>query len=222
MNHKIKVWDFPTRVFHWGMIALLAGLWWSADAGELVWHQVLAYSLMVLIVFRIIWGVVGSDTAKFTHFIKHPKTVLQYAASIKRHGVSPSVGHNPLGGYMVIALIAILALQLTTGLFATDEIFTEGPLYSYVSNETALWLTWLHKQTFNGILLLASIHILAVLMHTIKGDKLILPMITGYKRVSQLSSGSLSFRSIFVAIALFSVLAILVGNYLILPIAQML
>ncbi|QFU21754.1 cytochrome b/b6 domain-containing protein [Shewanella eurypsychrophilus] len=222
MNNKVKVWDISTRLFHWGMIGLLAGLWWSADAGELVWHQVLAYSLMVLIVFRIIWGLVGSDTAKFSHFIKHPKTVFQYVGSIKRHGVSSSVGHNPLGGYMVIALIAVVTLQLSTGLFATDEIFTEGPLYSYVASDTALWLTWLHKQTFNIILLLASIHVLAVLVHTVKGDKLILPMITGYKNISEAANVSLGFRSVFIALALFSALATLVGNYLIWPMVQML
>lgn len=222
MNKKVKVWDIPTRVFHWGMIGLLAGLWWSADAGELVWHQVLAFSLMTLIVFRIIWGVVGSDTAKFSHFIKHPKTVLQYATGFKRHGVSPSIGHNPLGGYMVLALITIITVQLSTGLFATDEIFTEGPLYGYVSSETALWLTWLHKQTFNVILLLASIHILAVLVHTVKGDKLILPMITGYKKVSEQNDVSLVFRSFFFAVLLFAFLASVVGHYLILPMIQML
>lgn len=222
MNKKIKVWDIPTRLFHWGMIALIAGLWWSADAGELVWHQVLAYSLMVLVIFRVIWGTVGSDTAKFSHFIKHPNTVLKYIGHIRRDGVSPSVGHNPLGGYMVIALLCAVILQLSTGLFATDDIFTEGPLYSYVSYDTALWLTWLHKQSFNLILSLAAIHVLAVIVHTLKGDKLILAMITGYKKVAEVPSQPLGFKSIFIAIVLLSILATLVGNYLILPVAQML
>ncbi len=222
MNNRVRVWDIPTRVFHWAMIGVLAGLWWSADSGELVWHQVMAYSMLVLIVFRLIWGIVGSDTARFSHFIKHPKTVLQYITNIKRHGVSPSLGHNPLGGYMVLALIGILTLQLSTGLFATDDIFTEGPLYIYVSHETALWLTWLHKQTFNFILLLAAIHVLAVLVHTLKGDKLILPMITGYKKVAEQSGARLAFRSFFIALLLFVFLAGVVGNYLIMPIVQML
>ncbi|MEI6860268.1 MAG: cytochrome b/b6 domain-containing protein [Shewanella sp.] len=222
MNHRVRVWDIPTRVFHWLMIGLLAGLWWSADAGELVWHQVMAYSMLVLIVFRIIWGIIGSDTAKFSHFIKHPKIVIQYVKDIKRHGVSSSIGHNPLGGYMVLALIGILALQLLTGLFATDDIFTEGPLYAYVSSETASWLTWLHKQTFNFILLLAAIHVLAVLVHTLKGDKLILAMFTGYKKVSHQSGDAVAFRSLYIALLLLLFLVAIVGFYLILPIIQML
>ncbi|MBW8184473.1 cytochrome b/b6 domain-containing protein [Shewanella nanhaiensis] len=222
MNNKIKVWDLPTRIFHWGMIVLLGGLWWTADAGEMDWHQVLAYSLMVFIVFRLIWGVVGSDTSRFSHFIKHPKAVLDYMKLTKEHGVSSSIGHNPLGGYMVIALIMLVSAQLTTGLFATDEIFTEGPLYSLVSSETGSLMSWLHKKIFYVMLGFASIHVLAVAYHRLKGDKLITPMITGYKQVSEASGLELKFTSVLVALLLVALLAGLVGNYLIKPVVGML
>ncbi|NRD73103.1 cytochrome b/b6 domain-containing protein [Shewanella sp. VB17] len=221
MNNKIKVWDLPTRFFHWGMILLLGSLWWTADIGEMDWHQILAYSLMILIIFRLIWGVIGSDTARFSHFIKHPKTVLGYMKLTKEQGVSSSVGHNPLGGYMVIALITFISAQLISGLFASDEIFTEGPLYSLVSNEVGSLMTWLHKKVFYVMLGLAGIHVLAVIYHGIKGDKLIIPMITGYKQVPEKTELKLRFRSVLIALLLLAMIAGMVGYYLIFPVLEM-
>lgn len=224
---KIKVWDLPTRIFHWGMVCLLALLWWSADAGEMQWHQIFAYSLLILIGFRILWGLIGSDTARFSHFVHHPKVVLDYLRSIRTEGMSVVLGHNPIGGYMVIALIGIISLQLVTGLFATDDIFTEGPLYSYVSSDTSRFLTWLHKMNFNLILVLSAIHVLAVVIHAIKGDKLVGAMISGYKRVSNaaLSSSAkseLRFKSVLLALVLFIVCGAMVFGYLIWPIVKVL
>ena len=165
-QQKIKVWDFPTRFFHWAMVSLVGGLWWTAEIGEMQWHQILAYLLMTLIIFRLIWGFIGSDTAKFTHFFVAPKKVIAYA---KAQPKPKSIGHNPLGGYMVILLLSIIMLQLISGLFATDDIFTEGPLMHLVSSDTAGWLTWLHKTNFNIILAMAAIHIIAVVVHVAKG-----------------------------------------------------
>lgn len=224
---KIKVWDLPTRIFHWGMVCLLALLWWSADAGEMQWHQIFAYSLLILIGFRILWGLIGSDTARFSHFVYHPKVVLDYLRSIRTKGMSVVLGHNPVGGYMVIALIGIISLQLVTGLFATDDIFTEGPLYNYVSSDTSGFLTWLHKTNFNLILLLSAIHVLAVIIHAMKGDKLVGAMISGYKKVSKVAFSSsakseLRFKSEWLALVLFTVCAAVVFGYLMWPIVQVL
>lgn len=177
---QIKVWDFPVRAFHWSMVILLGALWWSADAGEMSLHQIFAYLLMTLLAFRLVWGIIGSDTAKFTHFIRSPKTVVQYAKDKQN---SQSLGHNPLGGYMVVLLLSLLTIQLVTGLFATDDIFTEGPFYSHVSSDIASTLTWVHKQNFNLILGFAVMHVLAVIVYLVKGENLITAMITGYKRV---------------------------------------
>ncbi|RPA63911.1 cytochrome B [Shewanella frigidimarina] len=181
-QQKIKVWDFPTRFFHWAMVCLIGGLWWTAEIGEMQWHQILAYLLMTLITFRLIWGFIGSDTAKFTHFFVAPKKVIAYA---KAQPKPSSLGHNPLGGYMVIVLLGSLVLQLSTGLFATDDIFTEGPLIYLVSSDTAGWLTWLHKTNFNLILALAAVHIIAVLVHVFKGDNILKAMFSGYKQVTE-------------------------------------
>jgi cytochrome b len=181
-QRKVKVWDFPTRLFHWAMVSLLASLWWTADIGEMQWHQVLAYVLMVLIVFRIVWGFVGSETSQFRQFFVSPKKVIDYTLTEPK---PRSLGHNPLGGYMVVALLSLLLVQLTTGLFATDEIFTEGPLIYLVSADTASWLTWLHKTNFNIILAFAAIHVLAVIVHVIKGDNILKAMFSGYKQVNE-------------------------------------
>jgi len=180
-KQKIKVWDFPTRFFHWAMVCLLGGLWWTADIGEMQWHQVCAYMLMTLIGFRLVWGLVGSETSRFKHFVVLPKQAMDYAfKKPKPH----SIGHNPLGGYMVILLLGLLVVQLVSGLFATDGIFTEGPLSYLVSSDTAGWLTWLHKTNFNVIQAMVVIHVLAVLVHMVKGENLLKAMFSGYKYVS--------------------------------------
>ncbi|MCL1090015.1 cytochrome b/b6 domain-containing protein [Shewanella profunda] len=224
---KVKVWDLPTRIFHWAMVMLMGLLWWSADAGEMQWHQIFAYSLLGLIAFRLLWGFVGSDTSKFSHFIYHPKIAFKYLKEVRTRGVSVVLGHNPIGGYMVVVLIAVISLQLVTGLFATDDIFTEGPLYSYVSSDTSAFMTWLHKTNFNLILLLSIIHILAVIIHAIKGDKLVGAMLTGYKKLPrpELSSNEQvnpMFKSEWIALVLFAVLAAVIFSYLIWPILQVL
>ena len=224
---KVKVWDIPTRVFHWGMLCLLAGLWWTADAGEMEWHQILAYGLMVLIGVRLIWGFIGSDTAKFSHFVHSPKTVLNYLGKTKREGISTSLGHNPVGGYMVVTLITLVCVQLGSGLFATDEIFTEGPLYSLVSSDTASWLTWLHKKNFDLILILAAVHVLAVGVHMIKGDKILGAMFSGYKKLPEskadaVNADELAFASVVKAIVLAIVIGAVVVNYFMLPVIEML
>lgn len=178
-SSKIKVWDFPTRFFHWSLFMLLILLWLSAENAEMQWHQVFSYLLMVLLIFRLLWGFIGSETSKFKAFLVGPTKVIKYLKSTPK---PVSLGHNPIGGYMVMALLAILSLQLATGLFATDEVFTEGPLYSVVDEDLALWLTWVHKVNFNLLLAFVSVHILAVLGYWLKGDNLIKPMLTGYKK----------------------------------------
>lgn len=224
---KIKVWDLPTRIFHWAMVLLMALLWWSADAGEMQWHQIFAYSLLILIGFRLLWGLIGSDTAKFSHFVHHPKIVMEYLKEARTKGVSRVIGHNPMGGYMVVVLIAVISLQLVTGLFATDDIFTEGPLYSYVSSDSSAFLTWLHKLNFNFILLLSGVHVLAVIVHAIKGDRLVGAMLSGYKKIPRVELSSahasqLTFKSAWLALILLALLATVVFFYLIWPIVQVL
>ncbi len=224
---KVKVWDLSTRFFHWAMVVLMVLLWWSADAGEMQWHQIFAYSLLILIGFRLLWGLFGSDTAKFSHFVHHPKVVLAYLKNVRSKGVSVVLGHNPMGGYMVIALITFISLQLVTGLFATDDVFTEGPLYSYVSSDTSTFLTWLHKMNFNVILLLIVVHVLAVVVHAVKGDRLVGAMLSGYKCIPKrenaiAAKSQLVFKSQWLALIIVLMLAGLVFANLMWPIVQVL
>lgn len=177
---KVKVWDLPTRIFHWLMTVLLVLLWLTAEFGEMQWHQVIAYGLMVLVAFRLIWGLIGSETSRFSQFVLHPKHVIKYGLTNPK---PVSLGHNPLGGYMVVVLLSLLMLQMGTGLFSTDEIFSEGPLTYLVSSDTTNWLTWLHKTNFNVIFFMVILHVLAVLVHWLKGDNLIAAMFSGYKKM---------------------------------------
>ncbi|BDM63646.1 cytochrome b561 [Shewanella sp. NFH-SH190041] len=215
MGRNVKVWDIPTRIFHWLMVVLLALLWWSAEQGEMEWHMISAYVLAGLLLFRIIWGVWGSQTARFTDFVVSPANVWRYTKTLPRQGIIPHHGHNPLGGYMVIVLLLVMTTQFTTGLFATDDIFTEGPLYAWVSSDTSAILTWLHKNNFNLILFLASVHVLAVLVHVGKGDKLLPAMVTGYRRDG--CARQLFFKSLWQAALLFGLIAVGLGYYLIWP-----
>lgn len=221
---SILVWDLPTRVFHWLLVLLMAALWWSADAGEMQWHQIFAYSLMILVVFRILWGFVGSQTSRFADFIHRPRVAAAFFNHLRRGVVPHHVGHNPLGGYMVLLMMLLITMQLITGLFATDDIFTEGPFYSYVDSELASGLTWLHKKNFDVILLLTAIHVLAVIAHSIKGEKLIPAMIHGKKHLplsaQKLPAEPLRFKSVLLAVSIFLLVGAVVTHYFMWPVIQ--
>lgn len=186
-NHKsIAVWDLPTRLFHWLLVALFAFSWASAELGgnAMEWHMLSGYGLLGLVLFRLLWGVAGSTTARFGQFVRGRAAILAYARTFARKDAAASVGHNPLGGWMVVAMLALLLLQGTTGLFANDDIVTEGPLYHLVSKEVSDALTELHEGVFNVLLTLVAIHVGAIFFYLLfKRDNLIRPMITGRKEV---------------------------------------
>lgn len=179
---NIKIWDLPTRLFHWLLVFSIAFSWFSAEVGGnwMVWHERSGIFILSLLLFRLIWGFVGSDTARFRHFIKSPLEALQHFKEVKMHNTAYHAGHNPLGAWMVLALLGVLSLQGITGLFANDDIMTEGPLVALVSENTSSWLTSAHHLIFNIILLFAAIHIAAVLFYRLrKNTNLIKPMVLG-------------------------------------------
>ncbi|ADN74966.1 cytochrome B561 [Ferrimonas balearica DSM 9799] len=178
---KIQVWDKVVRLCHWGMVILLPLCWWSGEEGEMEWHQTFAYLLLALVITRLIWGLIGSDTARFTQFVRSPAQVWHYLRQW-RHQRTPHIGHNPAGAYAVVVMLTLVSVQLFSGLFATDDILTEGPLYGLVSSDTASWLTWLHKQNFNLIIAVVVLHLSALLAYRLKGVKLVSSMLTGYRR----------------------------------------
>lgn len=185
-RHAVAVWDWPVRVVHWSLVILLVISWVTSEVGgnAMTYHMWSGYTILTLVAFRIVWGVVGSAHARFTSFIKGPAEVLRYAASLGGARVSTYVGHNPLGGWSVVLMLASLLLQAVTGLFANDEIFTEGPLASRVSLETSTLLTTVHRYNFYVLLALIALHLIAILFYLlVKRENLIGAMFTGRKYV---------------------------------------
>lgn len=181
-----KVWDIFIRLFHWSLVITIGLAWWTAEAGHMEWHKKLGFLLLSLILFRLIWGVIGSHYARFGEFIASPPKTLRYFSALLRHKPPHYVGHNPLGGWMVVAILVLCLVQGTTGLFATDDIFTTGPLYPYISDDLAGTLTSIHKLTFTLIQIAVVLHVLAVLFHQIfHRDRLIEAMIHGRKPLGE-------------------------------------
>ncbi|QBY04753.1 hydrogenase [Thalassotalea sp. HSM 43] len=178
---SIRVWDNFTRLYHISQLILLGLLWYSGDNADFELHFQCGFALAGLWITRIIWGFCGSDTSRFGHFIKSPWRVLKAWRS--NLIVQPHQGHNPVGGYMVLALLGTLFLQIITGLFATDDVLAEGPLYAFVSESTVEFMDSLHASNFDILLILVAIHALAGILHLIRGDNVIKAIITGKKNV---------------------------------------
>ena len=201
---KIKVWDLPTRLFHWILVACFAFLFLSGDTGFLFeWHSVIGIAVLALLLFRIIWGFVGSTTARFSSFIFSPASVIAYAKTLLSRTADPHAGHNPLGGLMVFAMLAGLLFQGFTGLFTTDDILVEGPLYGYVDEDTAEWFGSLHHQSFEILMPLVVLHIAAIIFYRVyKKTNLVKPMIDGYRELPEAEAGTLKMASAWVGIVL--------------------
>lgn len=176
---KIRVWDLPTRVFHWALVVAIVGSFISADEGgnALEWHARFGYFILSLVLFRLVWGFVGSHYARFFNFLKSPKVVLGYLKN-----PTELAGHNPLGALSVMALLGFLSLQAITGLFASDDIAFEGPLSKYVSSDWVELLTSFHRLDESVLITLIMLHIGAILYYRwIKRVNLVKPMMTGDK-----------------------------------------
>lgn len=178
------VWDLPTRLFHWALVVLICTSFISVKIGgnAMQYHVWSGAAILGLLLFRLIWGFIGSRTARFVHFVRGPAAAWRYARRLLGPEPERHLGHNPLGGWSIVAMLLALALQATTGLFATDDIATQGPLYSRVSEETASRLTAIHHFNEMVIIALVALHILAVLFYLlVKKENLVAPMITGRK-----------------------------------------
>ena len=179
---RVKVWDLPIRLFHWLLVLGIFAMWLTADVlDRLGLHMVIGLALIGLIVFRLVWGFIGSDTARFRQFVKCPRSVLRYLREPKR-GVW--LGHNPLGALSVLALLASLIVQLITGLFANDQIYNEGPLSDYVSERSQDLFSAIHQINFYVLLGLIGLHLLAIAYYQIKKkEPLVAAMISGQREL---------------------------------------
>jgi cytochrome b len=147
-------------------------------------HFLSGYSVIALLLFRLAWGFVGSDTARFSQFVKSPLAALRYIARLHKREPDSEVGHNAAGGWMVLVILALLAVQVSTGLFANDDGDTEGPLFKYVSKQQSDWLSHIHAVNFSLIQLAVLAHLAAILAYAVlKRHDLVRPMITGRKRL---------------------------------------
>lgn len=180
---RVTVWDAATRVFHWLIVVLVAFAWWTYKEDEMQWHRYAGYAVMALIVFRLWWGVAGPDTSRFVNFVRGPVSAWRYVSGRVKH----LLGHNPIGGWSVIALLLVLIAQTVSGLFASDEEGLEsGPLASMVTyGQSTLAAEW-HEMAFNVLLGLVALHVLAIAFYAVRGDNLLGPMITGRKDVPEM------------------------------------
>ncbi|MGD9222032.1 MAG: cytochrome b/b6 domain-containing protein [Desulfobacteraceae bacterium] len=183
-QRAVLVWDVPTRLFHWLLVILVTACVTTAKIGGnwMTTHMLSGYLVLALLLFRVVWGVVGGHHARFAAFVYGPRTVLRYAARFARMDAPRYLGHNPLGAWSVVAMLVALALQVSTGLFASDDIFTQGPLYPLVSHDTSKMLTRIHNINAMVIAGLVAVHFSAVMFYLlVKGENLIKPMFTGLK-----------------------------------------
>jgi len=175
---KQRVWDLPTRLFHWALVVLIGLAWWTAETGRNSLHLWLGYGVLFLLLFRILWGFLGSSTSRFSAFVRGPRAVAEY---IRNRFRWPLAGHAPLGALSVIALLALLLVEVGTGLFAADEDgFFSGPLAYLVSIGASDRITGWHEELFDWLLILIGLHVAAILLYRLAlGRNLVGPMITG-------------------------------------------
>jgi len=179
-NEQALIWDLPVRVFHWALVIAMIAAFVTHRLGPeyFKFHAWSGYAVLVLVVFRIVWGIVGTRHARFLQFVRGPKTIAYYLRGRERY----FPGHNPLGALMVVGLLVALLVQAITGLFSNDEIFNVGPLYGYVENELSLRLTSLHRQLFYWIAAAIAVHVAAVIAYRVfKKERLVEAMVTGRK-----------------------------------------
>lgn len=182
MSKKL-IWDLPIRIVHWLLTVLIFGSWYTVSvAGNMKAHMLIGQVILCLLVFRVVWGFVGTRYAKFSSFVFGPRTIVAYARTILSRSGGGYAGHNPLGFLAVFAMLLLIGIQVTTGLFATDGDFYEGPLNHLVSGSTGRDITDIHYLNFDVLAIMIGIHIVAIFFYLLyKRENLISPMFTGAK-----------------------------------------
>jgi len=191
-----RVWDLPVRLFHWLIVLLLGLLWYTGDVGGLDislplpggktlflanmdLHMLAGQTVLALVLFRVLWGVAGSTTARFAAFVRGPKAALAYLKATLRGDAPVTFGHNPAGGLMIVLMLGLLLAQGVTGLFASDDLFSEGPLAHLVGSDVSGRLTELHGWLFKALLAAAAVHVAVILTYLLRGKNLVRAMVTG-------------------------------------------
>lgn len=203
MPHLVRIWDLPTRLFHWLLALCVIGLVTTAQLGYMDWHFRFGYGVLTLLIFRLLWGLVGGHWSRFSAFLYSPASLWRY---LRGHAEpSHSLGHSPTGSLSVFALLFFLLAQVGTGLFSDDEIASSGPLTRLASSDFVSQATWYHREVGKLVLIaLVALHILAILYYLWrKRQNLVWPMIWGDKEVPQPAISSRDdARSRWLALAL--------------------
>ncbi len=206
----MPIWDLPIRLFHWLLVLLIGFLWLSAEKGWVEYHMYAGYAVLSLVLFRIVWGFIGSDTARFLFFLKSPIKVVRHLSHLTKREPDTEIGHNAAGGWMVPGLLVMLLAQIITGMAANDDISVEGPLARLVGKDWSDWMTGKHHLLFKLIQIVVALHVLAIITYAVlKGHNLVRPMITGKKRMPGALQAPRMMPTLF-GLAVWAVMAIAV------------
>ena len=181
MSRRVRVWDLPTRFVHWALVLCVIAAFITETIGgaAMPWHGRIGLLILGLVMFRLVWGIVGSTHARFVNFVRGPAAIREYLAGQWR-----GLGHNPLGALSVLALLALLLAQVGTGLFANDDIAFDGPLASLVERATSNALTHWHHRIKTLLLVVVALHVGAIVYYArVKRDNLVKPMLSGWKDI---------------------------------------
>ncbi|KDA03913.1 MULTISPECIES: cytochrome b/b6 domain-containing protein [Hyphomonas] len=177
----VLVWDWTIRLFHWLIVLGVATMWWTAEQGMMDWHRRVGLVLLGLLTYRLVWGLIGPGTARLYRLVPSPRSLMTYVRDLLARRHTPHAGHNPVGSLSVIAMLLALATQVTTGLFSVDvDGLESGPLATKVSFETGRFFAEIHETSFNVLLALIALHIVAIAAYyLVFRDNLVRPMLTG-------------------------------------------
>ncbi|WP_417837602.1 cytochrome b/b6 domain-containing protein [Thalassospira tepidiphila] len=215
---KVKLWDFPVRLFHWALVVAIVTAWWSNRQVMIDIHAIAGYSVLALVLFRIIWGFVGSSNARFADFLTGPRRVIGYLGKLPKGSTSELTytGHNPAGGWMVLVMILLVGVQAVSGLFASEDtfLFFDGPLVAYVGSDFASTMNWIHHTNINLIYAAVGLHVFAALFYlVVKRENLIRAIVIGTRRVPAELAGrfaNIRFASPVLGIVILIVCALVV------------
>lgn len=211
---KYLVWDFPTRLFHWALVLCLAGSWITAEAGYdyMQYHLYCGYTALGLILFRVLWGVVGTTYARFAQFVKSPLKAAAHLGEFISARPDHAPGHSPIGGWATLVLLSLVLVQAGSGMFVSDDIFWMGPYNAVVSSDTAGTLAYIHHINFNILQGAVVLHLTAILWYRLrKGQNLVSAMLNGQQTLAnpiEPLSPYLSRALIFIGISIAAMTAL--------------
>ena len=200
MAEKRLVWDLPLRAFHWLLVLCIVGMWVTAkadadymnwlssrvDLSWMEWHFRIGYGVIGLLLFRLIWGVIGPRHARFASFLPGPARLAAYVKTVLKRDSTPTVGHNPAGAIMVVVMLGLIGTQAFTGLFTSDDIVWSGPYFPAVSAALSTKMGGLHHEVYEILLWVLGLHIAAIVFYRVyKRQNLVSAMISGTKPASQ-------------------------------------